>query len=177
MNDSKNSSPIVVIVIICAALLLLCMAVPIGAGAIMYFRFQHEAQAAQAAAMAAERDALAAQQAALAAQAEASRQAAEQMRLANEQMAKALAVPPQLSPPGIGELPLETRKLIYQQLKQAQSQLAELEKLATDDPALAEAFAAAKTQQPAILEQAMRAMNISREQLDAIMAEGDKEKW
>lgn len=176
MSDSKNSSPIVVIVIICAALLLLCMAVPIGAGAIMYFRFQHEAQAAQAAAMAAERDALAAQQAALAAQAEASRQAAEQMRLANEQMAKALAVPPPGAPP-TGELPLASRKLIYQQLKQATVSLAEMEKLAADDPALAEAFAAAKTQQPAILEQAMRAMNISREQLDAIMAEGDKEMW
>jgi predicted aspartyl protease len=91
-------------------------------------------------------------------------------------MAKALAKPAGVAP-ALGELPLETRKLIYQQLKQAKASIAEMEKLAADDPALAEVFAAAKAQQPLIMEQAMASMNINRAQLDAIMAEGDKEMW
>jgi hypothetical protein len=176
MNESNNSSPIVVIVIICAVLLLLCMVVPLGVGAVFYLRLQHEAQAA---AMAARDEAVAAQQAAqqaAMAQAEAARQAAEQMRLANERMAQALKAAPPM-PPAIGELPLESRKLIYQQLKLVQTQFAELEKLAADDPAFAEALAVAKAQQPATMDQLMSSLKIDRAQLDAIMAEGEKEKW
>ncbi len=182
MNDSPNSSPIVVIVIICAVFLLLCLAVPIGAGAVIFLRFQHEAQAE---AMAARDEALLAQQAAqqaLAAQAEASRQAAEQMRLANEQMAKALTAPPVAAPIlerprvlSLDELPEESRKTIYEHLKLIKVQFKALDEITGDDPALKERAAVYNFDEA--LKQLCDTWKIDRKQLDTIIAEGEKEMW
>jgi hypothetical protein len=180
--DSSDSRSVVAVLVICALLLVTCIAIPTGVGAILFVRFQQATQAE----LAAQRDALAAEQQAMA-QAEAARQAAmeqmrlqaEQMRLQAEQMTKSLQTPP-ADPPSthsLGDLPLDSRKVIYQQLKLVDSQLAALEALAADDPALQDALNVAKSQKSAALDQLASTFKIDREQLDAIIAQGDKEMW
>jgi hypothetical protein len=175
--DSSDSRSVVAVLVICALLLVTCIAIPTGVGAILFVRFQQATQAE----LAAQRDALAAEQAALAAQTEASRQAAEQMRLQAEQMTKSVQTPQAMAaPPGapsLADLPLDSRKLIYQQLKLVESQLAALEALAADDPALQDALNVAKSQKSAALDQLASTFKVDREQLDAIIAQGDKEMW
>jgi hypothetical protein len=173
--DSSDSRSVVAVLVICALLLVTCIAIPTGVGAILFVRFQQATQAE----LAAQRDALAAEQQAMA-QAEAARQAAmEQMRLQAEQMTKSLQTPPADPPstPSLADLPLDSRKLIYQQLKLVDSQLAALEALAADDPALQDALNVAKSQKSAALDQLASTFKIDREQLDAIIAQGDKEMW
>ena len=164
-NDSRN---VVAVLIVCAMLVLVCVAVPLGVGAMMFVRLQRTEQG-----VAAQREALAAEQRARL-QAEMARMAAE---MEAQRLQKAAAPPAEPAPPLNRELTLQQRQTIYLQLKLVRDQLAALEALGTDDPTLKELAAQSKAQVDASLNQIGTAAGITRQQLDEIMAEGDREKW
>jgi hypothetical protein len=165
-NDSRN---VVAVLIVCAMLVLAFIAVPVGVGALLFVRLQHTEQAA-----AAQREALAAEQRARL-QAEMARMAAE---LESQRLQTAAASQPAapLRPPS-RELTLQERQTIYLQLKFLRDQLAGLDALGADDPTLKDLVVQGKAQVDASFNQIATAAGITRQQLDEIMAEGDREKW
>jgi hypothetical protein len=172
-NDSRS---LVAVLVVCAMLLLVCVAVPLGVGAIFFVRLQAESQQQ---AVAIQQQALAIEQQALR-QAEEARRQAELDRATMEKLMRPAAIPPLAPVAAPGEnskLTLEVRKSLYQQLKLVKDQLAAIEALGVDDPALKEVAAQSKAQFEAALDQIGTTAGITRKQLDEIMAEGEREKW
>jgi hypothetical protein len=171
-DSSDNYKSLTVVIVLAVMLVLMCAIVPIGVGTMMYFRLEQSAQQAEAA----RRQALLGEQEARM-QAELAR--AEAARALAERMANPAAIPalPAVSAPTPGELTVEQRKTIYVALKQLNDGLAALEAAAKDDPAFGDLLTAMKSQREAALEQAAKGAGITRQKLDEIMAEGEREKW
>ncbi len=169
-NDSRSLAAVLVI---CAMLGLAFIAIPIGVGAFFYLQSQRAAEQA----LVTQRAALATEQARQ--QLEAARQQADLARLVAEMKNRAGAPTPAITPPTpkATELTPEVKKTIYQQLKLVKEQLAALEALGADDPALKEIAAQGKLQTAAALDQIADNTGITRQQLDEIMAQGEREKW
>lgn len=166
-NDSRS---LVAVLVICGMVGLVCIALPVGVGALFYVQTQRSAEKE----LVAQRAALAAEQA---------RQQAELARLVAEMKNREPAFPPVapvVVPPALPkttEMTPELKKTIYKQLKLAGEQLAALEALGADDPALKEVVAQGKLQMDAALDQMGKSAGITRQQLDEIMAEGEREMW
>ena len=173
-ESSDNSKTVMVVAVLGIMLVLMCAIVPVGVGAMMYFRLQQSAA-----------QAMAAQQRALAAEQEARLQAevakAEAARAMAEQFARSAATPPipaEAAPAAAqGELTLEQRKSIYLAVKQLNDGLKALEEAAKDEPAVGELLNVMKSQREAALDQVSRGSGITRQKLDEIVAEGEREKW
>jgi hypothetical protein len=173
-DSSDNFKTLTVVIVLGVMVVLMCAIVPVGVGTMMYFRMQQSAE-----------QAMVAQQRALVAEQEARMQAevarAEAARAMAEQFAKSAAapqVPVETAPAAAqGELTLEQRKTIYLAVKQLNDGLKALEEAAQDDPAVGEFLSALKSQREAALEQVSRGSGITRQKLDEIVAEGEREKW
>jgi hypothetical protein len=199
---SSETRTLLVVLVLCAFVALMCLIVPIGIGAVLFFRVQQQQVAVQAEF----NQAVAAQERM---QAEAAARHTEMQQQIESQMGTIPPIgmpPPGFGPPGMfpGEPPLPTppppgfggappgvlpgasapneqqRRTIYRTVKslqQLEAQFAELSAAAPDDPAMQQAAAQIKTEKDNALRQLAAQYNITPAQLDEIVAEGEKAGW
>jgi len=151
-----------------------CIVLPLGVGAMFFLTASRQAEMAQVQAQ----QAMAAEQ-----------QARAQAELARAQAAASITVPgmppiptppvvtpPTILPPGLAApnlADIEQRKALYAAFKELRKAEDEFKKVNTDDPTVGLIAAAVKQQQETLLKSA----GITREQIDQILAEGDKAGW
>jgi uncharacterized membrane protein len=189
---SNETRTMMVVLVVCAFFVLGCIAIPVGVGAVLFFRLSRQAEVAQTEAMRAE---AAVRQAMERDQAEMARMQAEMKPIdptaipgmpslpvpPGPNLAPPVGIPPRL--PGIDINNVDQRKLIYQGLKVSRqvSQLLEQGLIAgaagADDANLKQAIAEMKKAQDQQLEEVCKSYGITRKQLDEIVAQGDKEGW
>jgi hypothetical protein len=164
---SNDTRTMLVVLVVCGFLMCGCIVLPIGVGAVFYLTASRQAQMAQAEVQ----RAVAAEQQARA-QAEAARAQAQTMApIAVPELTPIPAPPgivsPTILPPGLTGQNLgdvEERKKLYAAFKQLRIKEEEL-KANSDDAALG------------ILNALLQSTGVTREQIDQILAEGDKAGW
>lgn len=176
---SSETRTLLVVLAICAFVALMCLIVPLGIGAVLYFRVQQQQVAVQAEF----NQALAEQQRM---QADAARRQAEMQQQIEAQLN---AIPPIGLPPGLADegptpggaaLDEQQRRTIYfavKQVKQLDALFAEVNAAVADDPNMQQAAAEMKRQKENALRQLAAQFNVTPAQLDEIAAEGDKAGW
>ena len=176
---SNETRTMFVVLAVCGFLMCGCIVLPIGVGAMFFLGVSRQAEMAQVQAQ----RALAAEQQARA-QAELARAQAQAAALiAVPEMpaipAPPVVTPPTILPPGLAAANLadiEQRKLLYaafKELRKAEDELKKVNPADPEDPTFGIITAAVKQQQEALLKGA----GITREQIDQILAEGDKAGW
>jgi len=165
---SNETRTMLVVLVVCGFLMCGCIVLPIGVGTMFFLTASRQAEMAQAQAQ----RALAAEQQARA-QAEAAPVAVPGMPPipAPPVVNPTTVLPPGLAPPNLADV--EQRKSLYAAFKDLRKAEDELKKVGTDDPTLGLIASAVKQQQEAVLKSA----GITREQIDEILAEGDKAGW
>jgi multidrug efflux pump subunit AcrA (membrane-fusion protein) len=175
---SNETRTMFVVLAVCGFLMCGCIAVPIGVGAMFFLTASRQADMAQVQAQ----RALAAEQQARAqaelAKAQAQAQAAAPIAVPGMPAIPAPLVetPPTLLPPGLAApnlADIEQRKALYAALKELRKAEDELEKVNTEDATVGIIAAAVKQQQETLLKGA----GITRDEIDQILAEGDKAGW
>ena len=171
---SNETRTMLVVLLVCGFLMCGCIVLPIGVGAMFFLTASRQAEMAQAQAqraVAAEQQARA--QAELArAQAQAAAPVPEMPPIpAPPGVIPPTTLPPGLVTPNLGDV--EQRKQLYSAFKELRKADEELKKAATDDPTVALIASAVKQQKDALLKGA----GLTQEQIDEILAEGDKAGW
>jgi hypothetical protein len=181
---SNETRTMFVVLAVCGFLMCGCIVLPIGVGAMFFLGVSRQAEVAQAQAQ----QAMAAEQ-----QARAQARAQAELARAQAQAAAPIAVPgmppipappvptpptlvlPGLAAPNLADI--EQRKALYTAFKGLRQTEEELKKAGADDPTVGPTVGliaeAVKQQQETLLKGA----GITREQIDAILAEGDKAGW
>jgi hypothetical protein len=199
---SSETRTLLVVLALCAFVALMCLIVPIGIGAVLFYRVQQQQVAVQA-----EFNQAVAQQQRMQEEA-ASRQARLQEKIETQMNGlppidiapsdlgpgggpPGFPPPPVFTgeaPPGLTDapaadptLPSEAqRRTIYlaiKQLKQLDAVFAQLNSAAPDDPNMQAAAAQLKNEKEKALQQIAHQFNITPAQLDEIAAEGEKAGW
>jgi hypothetical protein len=203
---SSETRTLFVILALCAFVALMCVVVPIGIGAVLYFRVQQQQVAVQA-----EFNQAFAQQQRMQEEA-ASRQARLQQKIESQMNGlppidiapsdfgpggAPLGFPPPPfpppvfpgeAPPGLSDTPVADptlpseaqRRNIYRAIKtlqQVEEQFAGLIAATPDDPNMQQAAAQMKAEKEKALRQLATQANITPAQLDEIVVEGDKAGW
>lgn len=186
---SSETRTMLVVLLVCGFLMCGCIVLPLGFGVGFFYMAAERSQAEEA---------IARELATLArAQAQEAQNAVQESLPTPPTDPPAAAESPQSSPPAIPLPPIgglfdgdlttalppeavaamladvEQRKAIYRVLKPLRDTEEQIKKLGADDPTATAILAAVKQQ---VLDQ-VKAKGITQEQIDKIMAEGDKEGW
>jgi len=164
---SNETRTMFVVLAVCGFLMCGCIVLPLGVGAMFFLTASRQAEMAQVQA-----------QQAMAAEQQARAQAAASITVPGMPPIPTppVVTPPTILPPGLAApnlADIEQRKALYAAFKELRKAEDEFKKVNTDDPTVGLIAAAVKQQQETLLKSA----GITREQIDQILAEGDKAGW